>query len=120
MTWYYFYTFLQSNLLEIPIYLLFLRLYRSPITLGDGAIKITFMNSITHPIVFFVLTNMGLSYLAGILVAEAFAIGSEALYCSWALFPQIGRGRALFISATANLVSWQVAPILTFVILGPG
>jgi hypothetical protein len=111
----YFYLFLQSNLLEVPVYYLFLR--RKP---GMGFLYclafVTFMNSLTHPVVFFGLMSLPFSYLANILIAEAFAIGSETLFLRFLL--RSGWSRAFAASLLANLVSWQLAPMLTYLLFG--
>jgi len=103
--WHYLQIFAQSNLLEIlPLLLLWPR-WRP---LGSVALKITLINSITHPIVFFGLMRLPFSYLTNILIAEAFAVLAEALY-----YRRLGFAHPFKASLFANLVSWQLAPVLT-------
>lgn len=106
----YFYVFLQSNLLEIPIYLLLLK----------GGWRrtefVTVMNSVTHPIVFFGFMNLPLNYLSNILLAESFAIGVETAVL--AFYAGVRAPKAFVASFIANLVSWQFAPVLTYLFFG--
>ncbi len=106
----YLYVFLQSNLLEIPIYHL---CYRKKLRLADTARLTTLSNLITHPIVFFFLMAMGMTYIKAILIAETFAILTETVLhrhfgvkFSWR--------KCLVAALIANLVSWQVGPILSY------
>ena len=105
--------FLQSNLLELPIYLW---LWRKVPGKGwpEGAALFTGMNAVSHPLVFFVLLSLPLNFLEGILLAEAVAIGAEAIFLLW--FTGLGWGRCLGASVLANLLSWQLAPIFTFIV----
>lgn len=112
----YLYLFLQSNLLEAPAYLLFLKLLRPQWSVWKSLCFMTAFNSITHPVVFFLIMNFKFTYLQNILLAEAFAIGAEALVLIVLL-----RARpvpALSISAFANFLSWQLAPMLTYAVWG--
>lgn len=118
--WQYLYVFLQSNLLEIPFYYLGLR------SLAPGLLTrslreterilffvcaVTAINSVTHPVVFFGIMNLKYTYLQNILFAETFAIVSEALFMLWLL--DVGKFRAIAVATIANLVSWQLAPLIT-------
>lgn len=105
----YFFVFLLSNLLEVPVYWGFLR--EQGLSFARSVLVVTAMNSLTHPIVFFVIMNFRLTYLWDILLAEAFAIVSEA----WILrkVTGAGPGRAFGASVMANVVSWQLAPLIT-------
>lgn len=113
----YFYVFLQSNLLELPVYLAALAAFGY----GRGAIEraafATAMNSLTHPIVFFVIMSLKASFLTCILTAEGFAIGAECAML--VLVAGLPLGRALVVSLAANLVSWQIGAMLTFALFGP-
>lgn len=113
MSFMYLYVFLQSNLLEVPFYHLGLRRRQD---WGRSLALVTLVNSLTQPIVFFGIMNLRLSYLENILVAEAFAIIAETV----AFRLLIGRRwRASLIAAfVANLISWQLAPILTYLLFG--
>lgn len=110
----YLYTFFQSNLLEWCIYLPFLAVARPQWRWFDRAMFVTALNAITHPIVFFFIMNLKLPYLANILMAETFAVVAEALLICW--FLKTGTLRSLWISLVANLISWQLAPMLTYAV----
>jgi hypothetical protein len=104
--------FLQSNLLEFPVYLCFFKFYKFEWSLLQGSIFTTGMNLITHPIVYFTIMNMKMSYLHNILLAELFAIVAETFILFFSLkrnlFP------CLLASVLANLTSWQLSPMLTY------
>lgn len=106
----YFYTTVQSNLLEIPVYYLFYRRFKN---LPQIALTTTFANAFTHPWVFFGFMGVGLSYFSSVLMAEAFAIIMEAGLHSVAL--RLSWKRTLIAAALANLFSWQIAPIITYI-----
>ena len=109
MNWEYLYTFLQSSCLEVPIYFLF---YRKQLTLSQTFLVVTLANSVTHPLVFFGFMGSGLSYLTSVMAAESFAVIGETFLLGGATKIQY---RTTFIaSLTANLFSWQVAPVLTY------
>lgn len=121
MQWEYLYVFMQSNLLEIPFYYLGLRSFAPGLltrSLRESErilfliCSVTVMNSVTHPVVFFGIMNLKLTYLQNILVAEAFAIISETAFTVWLL--GVSKFRATIVATVANLVSWQLAPLLTF------
>jgi len=110
--WSYAYIFAQSCALEMPVYLVFG--VRKP--LWQGALFIFVMNSVTHPIVFFGLMNLPLTFVQTILIAEAFAIVTEtAVLCRLA---PVSFTRAFAASVLANFVSWQFAPMLTYFVWG--
>lgn len=108
----YFILFWQSNVLEWPVYLLALRAFVPTTGLVRGAAWVTLMNSLTHPFIFFVIMNLRLTYLQNILLAELFAVVVEALLL--ARFARVSWRAALAVSAFANFLSWQLAPMLTF------
>ena len=102
--------FFQSNLIEIPIYFL---IYKSiQFGLNKAATVTTLANLITHPIVFFIIMGMKLNYISSILLAECFAIFGEMLIHSKTL--KISYKKAFIASFTANLISWQIGPMLTY------
>lgn len=105
----YLYIFTQSCLLEIPFYLIFIKRPKLEKTAFVFA-----MNSMTHPIVFFGLMNLSMTFLQNILVAEAFAILSESFALN--LLLKMDWKRAALASLLANLVSWQLGPVLTYTI----
>lgn len=107
----YLYIFLQSNLLEVPFYYL---AFKKNYSFKDILFKTTAINSLTHPIVFFVLMNLNQTYLKNILLAEVFAIVVETFFFS--RFKNISWLNAFIGAVIANLVSWQVAPMLTYAI----
>ncbi|MGZ3789345.1 MAG: hypothetical protein ACXVLQ_12530 [Bacteriovorax sp.] len=108
----YLYLFYQSNLLEMPAYYLFLNKARPQWSFLEKFVFITGMNSVTHPIVFFFVMNLSLTYLQNILIAECFAIGMEAMILSLVLKERFTF--CLLISLFANFLSWQLAPMVTF------
>jgi phosphotransferase system glucose/maltose/N-acetylglucosamine-specific IIC component len=110
----YLYTFLQSNILEWCIYLPLLRTVRPSWSWLERAMFVTAMNGITHPVVFFFLMNMKLPYLANIMIAETFAVVAEALILCSLL--KTTRTQAWSASLIANLISWQLAPMLTYAV----
>lgn len=107
----YLYIFLQSNLLEVPFYHLFFRKHQNG---KESLLLTTAINSLTHPVVFFVIMNFKNTYLENILLAEGFAILSETIFFSKVL--QRGWGRSFLAATIANLISWQFAPMITYYI----
>lgn len=107
----YLYIFFQSNLLEIPVYWIF---FRKSYSVSKVVIFTTLVNSLTHPIVFFILMGLHRSYLNNIILAELFAIIVETLFFSRII--KISFMKSLFASIFANIVSWQIAPILTYIV----
>lgn len=108
----YFYIFLQSNLLEVPFYYLFFYKYEKFVKVLCFASAI---NSLTHPIVFFLIMNMKLSYINNILIAESFAVIIEGFFFNKLL--GYSKMNSFVGALVANLVSWQFAPMLTYLIL---
>lgn len=105
----YFYVYLQSNLLEVPAYHWGLGEKKQSL---ETLALCTFMNSLTHPIVFFLIMNLPLTYLQNTLFAESFAIFSETFIMHRVL--KRGFLKTLLVSTFANLVSWQLAPMLSY------
>ncbi len=109
MSWNYLYVFFQSSTLEVFIYFLF---FRTALSFRRTFTVVTLANSITHPLVFFGFMAGPWSYLTGILCAELFAIVAEAsvhrkvVGLSWL--------KSFLASFWANLLSWQLAPILSY------
>ncbi|MBY0316660.1 MAG: hypothetical protein K2Q26_14140 [Bdellovibrionales bacterium] len=114
----YFYVFLQSNLLEVPFYFMIykevrrLKLIRIHHDLWDFFFLVTLSNMMTHPIVFFVIMSAKISFLSGILVAEGFAIFAETLLHHFVF--KIPLKYTFTASTLANLVSWQLGPMITY------
>ncbi len=109
----YLYIFLQSNFLEVPFYFFLLRAFL-PKSKLEAVFLLSLMNSLSHPIVFFGLMSLPMSYLSVILIAEIFAITSEAVFLHKT--QKIPLMLALKTSTIANLVSWQLGPVLTYLI----
>jgi hypothetical protein len=105
----YVYIFLQSSTIEVFVYFLF---YRGLKSFGSTFVLTTLANTITHPIVFFLIMASRLSYLEAILLAEGFAFVAETFLHSY--FGKIPLKTTWKASLTANLVSWQLAPIITY------
>lgn len=103
--WHYLYLYFQSNLLEV-LFLVWIWPRWRPV--GATALRISALNFVTHPIVFFVLMKLPFGYLPNVLIAEAFAIGAEGL-----VYSRLGFSRPWLASLFANLVSWQLAPFGT-------
>lgn len=112
MTFMYLYIFLQSNLLEVPFYYFF---YKKDFDLKKILTTTTAINSLTHPIVFFVIMNLKNTYLTNILFAEFFAVITESLF--FYFFLNRSYKKAFMASFIANLISWQLAPMMTYLIL---
>lgn len=109
----YFLIFLQSNFLETPVYLPFL--FANSLRQKDvfmALALVTAMNAITHPIVFFFIMNFKWNYLSNILTAEAFAILVESLMLY--KVSKVKYRSCLLASVCANLLSWQISPMLTY------
>jgi hypothetical protein len=105
----YLYIFLQSSFIECFIYGFG---YRRRLCWLNAFVLTTLANSITHPIVFFGFMSSHFTYLSAILAAELFAVVAETLLHSW--FGRLPLPLAFRMALIANLMSWQVAPILTY------
>lgn len=114
----YFYIFLQSSTIEVFVYFMFYRgLLSQRNWSGNKSFGFTFVlttlaNTITHPIVFFVIMASRQSYLEAILLAEGFAFLAETFLHAY--FGKLPLKTTWKASLTANLVSWQLAPIITY------
>lgn len=112
----YFYVFFQSNaweiLVNIGFYVIFLKLTKSALNI---AAMTTYCNLITHPLVFFFFMTLKLSYLEVILIAEAFAVIAEGFLVSYVL--SFSFYKALGISLLANLLSWQIPPMINYFVI---
>lgn len=102
--------FLQSNALEWPVSLWG---YRKHQTVPTTLALVTLSNLVTHPIVFFWFLSIGWPQLQAVLAAEVFAIVGEALL-HWKFGVGLRLPSTFLWSTAANLVSWQVAPLLTW------
>jgi hypothetical protein len=114
----YLYIFFQSNILEIPSALIFYRKKNgTPInSAGYVALVVTLSNLITHPLVFFGFMTSSRTYLESTIAAETFAILIESLL-HFKFIKDISYSTALKNSFIGNLISWQVAPLLAWLLL---
>lgn len=117
----YLLTYLQSNFLEVPFFCLAHHFLSTKKNLWSSVLTTSFANAITHPIVFFVWLSSGsqLNWLSGILAAEAFAVIGEIVLHGYAFgLHRLHQRREWSIiaigSLSANLVSWELGPILTW------
>ena len=108
----YLYLFAQSNLLEMPVYFLFLKSFQNKLRFIDKIIFVTGLNAITHPIVFFIIMNLKFTYLQNIIMAEVFAVITEGIILKISI--DQGFLPCFLASFFANLVSWQISPMLTY------
>ena len=101
----WFRAFLVTVLVETPIAAALLkpaepRLYRR-------AVLVLFANMASHPAVWFIFPELGLSYAPTLVLAEAWAVLSEALLYRL-VFEKTGAVEALGISALANGASFGI------------
>lgn len=108
----YFWLFLRSSSLEVPVYWLF---YRKRYTLAATFLLVTLSNALTHSFIFFGFMTGPFTYLVGALLSEVFAITVEAIL-HW-YFGKLPFRTTLKASITANLLSWQVGPIFSYLIV---
>jgi hypothetical protein len=87
--------------------------FRRELRLASWLPLVLCVNSLTHPIVFFVIMGRGWTYLSSVTIAEAFAWLAEAGLYRWCLRETTLR-RCLGVSALANLLSWQAGPLITY------
>ncbi|HVJ65038.1 MAG TPA: hypothetical protein VM901_07280 [Bdellovibrionota bacterium] len=106
----YLYVFLQSAGLEA----LFLRATERRQLPTRFWSKIFLMNAITHPLVVYGwLADGWMTNLQAVILAEAFAVLSETFFLR-RILKNTSWSRAFALSLAANLLSWQVAPLLTW------
>ena len=105
----YGYIFLQSNFIEIIVFYIF---YRNRMSFVQVLILTSLANSITHPVVFFGFMKSGLSYLVAVCLAEIFAVIVETFLHGH--YGKLNYRRTALASLAANLVSWNIAPLLTY------
>jgi hypothetical protein len=103
-------TFLLSSTLEVPVYAF---AYRSRLSFAKVFGIVTLANLVTHPLVFFGFMSSRWPYLWAVLGAELFAILAES-FIHRACIPGISLKRTLHAAFWANIVSWQVAPMITW------
>ncbi|MEQ1721843.1 MAG: hypothetical protein ABL930_01615 [Pseudobdellovibrio sp.] len=99
--------FLKTFILELPVYLFFLRHHKK---LNEILQINSILNFATHPIVFFliplILLQFNATYLHYLVIAEVFAPLVEALLLIYAY--KVGYGRAFLAGIAANLFSWSL------------
>lgn len=114
MNWSYFQIFTQSMGFEALIIGLYFYFFKK-----DKALKVMafvfMLNACTHPVVVFLIMKKGI-YIKSIMLAEAFAWLSESFIYKRKIFDNWIE--ALCVSLVANLVSWQMGPLLTLWLLG--
>lgn len=109
----YVFTFLLSSTLEVPVYAVG---YRNRMAFFRIFLLVTLANLFTHPIVFFGFMSSKWPYLWAVLGAETFAVVAESVL-DFAFVPGVSFRRALACGFLANLVSWQLAPMITWSLL---
>lgn len=117
MNWQYLYVFFQSNILEVLFLLWFYGIYKytkSSPSFKSIFLRVTLANSITHPVVLFLIMKGPFSYLMAILLAEAFAVIAEVYFHQRYL--NVPFQKAIVGSFIANVISWQMGTMLTTVI----
>lgn len=113
MSWHYFYVFFQSNGLEVLFLLWFYRWYQKQggLSLKKIGLVVTLANSITHPVVIFLILKGPFTYLGGVLIAESFAVIGEVFLHRRYL--GVSFKKAFLGSLIANLISWQMGAAMT-------
>ncbi len=107
----YLYIYLQSNALELLFYVPFFISKKIPFL--EKIFFFSICNSLTHPIVFFGFMASPMTILSSILWAELFAVVAESILIYFFYPEKFHFKKILMISALANFVSWQLAPVLT-------
>jgi len=79
--------------------------------LGRRAAAVSFAQLISHPVVWFILPELGLGRMSYLLVAEAWALVIELLFYRFA-FADLSWSRALAVSALANGASLAAGTVL--------
>ena len=101
--------FIATLLLETPAVVWLTR--DSPMPSWRRAAVALFANLATHPIVWFVIPAFGLSGTVSRVVAETWAVVIE-WWVYFVVFPGMGAGRALGVSALANGFSFGIGLVL--------
>lgn len=101
--------FLLTQMIEVPIYLVFSRSLNVPrrVVYAVGA------STITHPLIWFCLPWSAASYGLLAIIAETFAVVVEAFWGRW-----WGVSRPWAASFAANMASLLVGSLLRGVLLG--
>ena len=106
----WFVAFLLTLAVEVPVAVFLLR--RAEPNLLRAAALVVFANLMTHPMVWFVWTQV---FLIGtpeyVIAAETWAIAAEALFYA-VVIRGLGPGRAIVIAVVANAASFAVGRIV--------
>jgi hypothetical protein len=110
----YFYTFILTATVELLVYLMIMPLFFKILDRKKICVMILPMNAITHPLFFFFIMGLPMTFLANILIAEFVMIAVEGFFLT-RIF-NLSTPKALALSAIVNLVSWQLGPLMTYLI----
>jgi hypothetical protein len=106
----WFTAFLLTLAVEVPVAVFLLR--RAEPNLLRAAALVVFANLVTHPVVWFVWTQV---FLVGtpeyVIAAEAWAIAAEAAFYA-IVVRGLGPGRAILIAIVANAASFAVGRVV--------
>jgi hypothetical protein len=94
--------FALTQLVEVPVVVALAR--RAEPRRARLVVVALLATALTHPVVWFVLPRLGLTYVAYVWLAELFAWLTEAALYARAL-PALGAPRAILISLAANAAS---------------
>jgi hypothetical protein len=107
----WFVAFMLTLAVEVPVATLLLR--RDEPNLLRAAVLVVFANLVTHPLVWYVWSQV---FLIGtpqyVIAAEAWAILAEAVFYA-VVIRGIRPGRALLVAAVANVASFAVGRLVT-------
>jgi hypothetical protein len=107
----WFAAFLLTVAIEIPVALVLLR--RAEPNLLRAAVLVVFANLVTHPLVWFVWTQVFLiGTIEYVVAAETWAIAAEAVFYA-VVIRGLGPGRAVTVAAAANIASFAVGRVVT-------
>lgn len=106
----WFVAFALTLLVEVPVVLAMLR-HHEP-SLARLAVLVVFVNLATHLVVWYVATQLfRVGTIEYVLVAEAWAIGAEAVFYTAAI-RDLSFARSVVVAATANLASFLVGRLI--------
>ena len=107
----WFVAFLLTLAVEVPVAVFLLR--RAEPNMLRAAALVVFANLMTHPLVWFVWTQV---FLIGtpeyVIAAETWAIAAEALFYA-VVIRGLGPGRAIVIAVVANAASFAVGRVVS-------
>ena len=106
----WFVAFLLTLAVEVPVAVFLLR--RAEPNVLRAAALVVFANLMTHPMVWFVWTQVFLIGTPGyVIAAETWAIAAEALFYA-VVIRGLGPGRAIVIAVVANAASFAVGRVV--------